>query len=261
MSDWVRKLFIERSDLFLTLLNERWARTEEVVNGMISVLKKIGIKSGNLLDLCCGNGRISIYMAKKGFKAVGVDISKVFIEDAEKKAKAHRVSKLTTFLEGDVRELKEVIGNISRPFDVVVSAWTSIGYSSRDDDYRIFRQARELSKKHAILLIAETMHRDYISLKFVPTSYYETENIVRLESRKYDPITSQMCTTWAFYRKHGEDLKFVDKVEITHHIYSLTELCSLLKRTGWKTEECYGSFATQQPISPLTSLNLVAKAC
>ena len=87
MSDWTRKLFVEHSDLFLKLLDERWSKTEDVVNGMLKVLSGFGIASGNLLDLCCGNGRISIYMAKKGFKAVGVDISRAFLEDARKKPK------------------------------------------------------------------------------------------------------------------------------------------------------------------------------
>lgn len=100
-TDWVNKLFIDRSDLFLRLLNQKWPETEELVNGMTKVLDGFGIKSGNLLDLCCGNGRVSIHMAKKGFKTVGVDISMAFPDDAGRKAKEHGVSNLVTFLEGD----------------------------------------------------------------------------------------------------------------------------------------------------------------
>lgn len=32
---------------------------------MVKVLSGFGLVSGNLLDLCCGNGRIPVYMAKK----------------------------------------------------------------------------------------------------------------------------------------------------------------------------------------------------
>lgn len=66
-------------------------------------------------------------MAKKGFEAIEVDSSRAFIEDAGRKAQEHDVSSFVTFLDGDVRKLKEVIGSISKPFDVVVNAWTSIG--------------------------------------------------------------------------------------------------------------------------------------
>lgn len=224
MNDWIRKLFVEHSKLFLKLLDYRWSRTEEHVNGMVKVLNEFGISSGNLLDLCCGNGRISIHMAKKGFKAVGVDISRVFIQDAGRKAEEHGVSNSTTFLEGDVRKLRKVAGNNLKPFDVVVNAWTSIGYYSKEDDLNIFKQARELSRERAILLIAETMHSEYLSLKFAPTSYMEIENVLLLESRKYDETKAKITTSWAFYKKRGEGLKFINRIEFELHVYSLSEL-------------------------------------
>jgi SAM-dependent methyltransferase len=260
MSDWTKKLFVEHSDLFLKLLDERWSRTEELVNGMIKVLSNFGITSGTVLDLCCGNGRISIFMAKKGFKAVGVDISRAFLEDARRKAEELNVLKMVTFLEGDVRNLKEAVGNVSRDFDIVVNAWTSFGYFSHEDDFSMFKQSRELSRDGAVLLITETMHSDYLSLRFTPTSYAEIGNIVLLENRKYDPTTSQISSSWSFYNKRGEDLIFVDRIEIVNHAYSVSELSSLLRRAGWEPVSFYGSFSTLQPMSPLTSLNVVAKA-
>lgn len=261
MKDWVNKLFIERSDLFLRLLNQRWLETEELVNGMTKVLDGFGIESGNLLDLCCGNGRVSIYMAERGFKTVGVDISRAFLEDARRRAQEHGVSNLATFLEGDVRKLKETVSQrYSVPFDVLVNAWTSIGFYEEEDDLSIFRQARELSREEAILFVVETMHSEYLSIKFAPTSYTELDHILMLENRKYDPITSQATTSWIFYNRRGQDLEFIDKVDITHHVYNLSELSSLLRKAGWETVASYGNLATLQPMSPLTYMNIVAKA-
>jgi ubiquinone/menaquinone biosynthesis C-methylase UbiE len=260
MSDWTKKLFIERSDLFLKLLDQRWPHAEELVSGMVKLLNDFGINSGNMLDVCCGNGRVSIHMAKRGFKATGVDISKTLLEDGRKKAKDYGVSSLVTFLEGDVRKLREVVASGSDPFDVVVNAWTSIGYSSQEHDLHVFEQARELSKEGAILFIAETMHSEFISLKFSPTGFTELDDLVLLENRKYQPITSQMTTSWTFYSKRGNDLVFIDRVEFENHIYTPSELSSLLREAGWETLAFYGSLSTLQPMSPLTSLNIVAKA-
>jgi SAM-dependent methyltransferase len=260
MDDWTTKLFVEHSDLFLKLLEERWPETEDLAGGMAKVLGDLGITSGNLLDLCCGNGRVSIYMAKKGFKATGVDISRAFLEDARRKAEEHKVSNMVTFLEGDVRDLKQVVGAVSQRFDVVVNAWTSIGYSSQEDDLSIFTQARELSNKEAVLLISETMHSDYISLKFAPTSFTEVDNILLLEYRKYDPTTSESRTTWAFYNRREENFEFIDRIEFVTHVYSVSELSSLLRKAGWEPLAFYGSLSTLQPMNPLTSLNVVAKA-
>jgi ubiquinone/menaquinone biosynthesis C-methylase UbiE len=260
-TDWVTRLFVDRSDLFLRILNERWLRTEELVNGMTRVLDGFGIRSGNLLDLCCGNGRVSVYMAKRGFKTVGMDISRAFLDDAKRKAQEHGVSDLASFVEGDVRKLREVIDTRhSNPFDVVVNAWTSVGFYGQEDDLSIFKQARELSREGAVLLVAETMHTEYLSLRFTPTSYDELDSIVMLENREYDPMTSQICTSWTFYNRRGQDLEFMDKVDITHHVYSLSELSSLLLKAGWEAVASYGNLATLQPVSPLTHMNIVAKA-
>ena len=78
--------------------------------------------------------------------------------------------------------------------------------------------------------------------------------------QKYDPITATANTAWMFYKKHGKNLEFVDRIDIKHHIYSPSELSALLRKAGWETLTFFGNLATQQPMTPLTSLNLVAKA-
>ena len=198
---------------------------------------------------------------KKGFKAVGVDISRAFLEDAERKAREHGVSNLVTFLEGDIRQLEEIVRTrYSRPFDVLVNAWASSGFYEKEDDLSIFKQARQLSREGAILFVAETAHTKYLSIKFAPTSYTDLNRFVILENRKHKTITSQASTSWIFYYKRGQDLEFMDRVNSTHHVYSLSELSSLLLKAGWGTVVSYGNLSTLQPMSPLTHMNIVAKA-
>jgi 2-polyprenyl-3-methyl-5-hydroxy-6-metoxy-1,4-benzoquinol methylase len=67
-------------------MNGKWQKTEELTDGMVRVLAGFGISSGSLLDTCCGNGRVSIHMARKGFRVVGVDMSRAFLKDARKRA-------------------------------------------------------------------------------------------------------------------------------------------------------------------------------
>ena len=103
------------------------------------------------------------------------------------------------------------------------------------------------------------MHTGWLSLKFVLYGYFETDDIVTLESRKYDPTDSKLETTWAFYRKNGKNLEFIDEVKFELHVYSLQELSALLRRAGWEPIAAYGNIAALQPMNPLTSLNLVAR--
>jgi SAM-dependent methyltransferase len=198
-------------------------------------------------------------MAKRGFKALGVDISEAFLKDGKRKAREHGVSDRVSFLKGDVRKLEQIVRK-DQPFDVVTSAWTSIGYYSADDDLSVFKQARQLSRGGAVLFITETMHTEYLSIKFAPTSHLEIDDLMLLEDRQYDPVNACAKTSWTFYAKHGKNLEFMDRVDFENHVYSASELSSLLRKAGWQTRALYGSIETLQPMSPLTSMNLVARA-
>jgi len=62
------------------------------------------IKKGLALDVCCGAGTNSIYLAKNGFKVRGIDISKKAIEIAKNRAKKEDLD--IDFKTGDIMNLK-----------------------------------------------------------------------------------------------------------------------------------------------------------
>jgi ubiquinone/menaquinone biosynthesis C-methylase UbiE len=49
------------------------------------------VKKGKALDICCGAGTNTIYLATKGFEVTGIDISPTAIEIAKKKAEQEKV--------------------------------------------------------------------------------------------------------------------------------------------------------------------------
>jgi len=77
--------------------------------------------SVRILDLCCGYGRHSIELAKRGFEVVGVDISQKQIQHAKEKAKDHRVN--VTFQVKDARKL-----SFTNDFDIILNMFLSFGY-------------------------------------------------------------------------------------------------------------------------------------
>ena len=257
--DWVRRMFIERGDLFLQIMNARWPRADVAVEGVVKIFMEQGVTLGRVLDVCCGNGRIAIALAKRGFYVVGVDISPIYVEDAERRAEENKVSDRVKFLVGDARFLEEVLKGEGR-FDGVINLWTSIGFYEEDDDLNIFTQARRLSRLGALLFIGECIHRDFLTLKFQPRGFEEVQDLVMLKNRDFNQFTSRLSSTWTFYKKDGENLRYIDKVSFNIRVYSLHEVASILRRAGWETIKVYGNLATLQPFTPLTSLNLVAKA-
>ena len=259
MADWRENLFSKRADLSIKIMNQRWPTTELFVDAIMSKLNEFGIAKGRALDLCCGNGRVSIHLAKKGWRTVGVDFSKEYLTDALEKTKSHGVADVCKFIHGDVRELSKLLTGIE-VFDFVVSAWTSIGYTTISDDASIFRQAREVSRKGAILMILDTVHAGRALNPAPGNTFMDLGDMVMLERQSYDPLTSRIENLWSFYQKDGRDLKFVDDLEYRIHVYSASELTEVLSTTGWRVEEVIGSLVTKRPFSTQTGMNIVARA-
>jgi len=102
-----------------------------------------------LLDLCCGHGRHSLELARRGFLHLeGLDRSHYLIQRAKERAKAEGVG--VRFREGDARKLPY------RPdyFDAVLILGNSFGYfETVQDDLRVLREVLRVLKPWGQLLI------------------------------------------------------------------------------------------------------------
>ncbi|HKZ93433.1 MAG TPA: class I SAM-dependent methyltransferase [Candidatus Bathyarchaeia archaeon] len=58
---------------------------------LVDLIESGTVKLGKSLDLCCGTGTNTVYMAEKGFQAVAIDISKHALKLAKQKSRKARV--------------------------------------------------------------------------------------------------------------------------------------------------------------------------
>lgn len=75
------------------------------------------VRGKRILELCCGNGYLAVYFARKGAWLAGVDISTVAVEHAQARVEANGCRDGLAFVRGSAFELAFAEGS----FDFVVS--------------------------------------------------------------------------------------------------------------------------------------------
>jgi D-alanine-D-alanine ligase len=120
----------------------------------------------HILDLCCGQGRHSIELGRRGFENIyGLDRSRFLIQKAKLNTKKNGI--ISKFQEGDARKLPFK----SDLFDFVMVLGNSFGYfESINDDVRVLKEIYRVLKPWGKVLIDIT-DGDYLKYKFQPRSW------------------------------------------------------------------------------------------
>src|SRR5262249_22563415 len=94
----------------------------------------LGLSAGSrLLDAPCGYGRLSVPLAERGARVVGVDYSEALLRQAES-ARGPLPPDRLRFLRHDLRQPLSESG-----FDAAINVFSSLGYGSEEDDLAILR--------------------------------------------------------------------------------------------------------------------------
>ncbi len=187
------------------------------------------LESGSrLLDVPCGEGRITEHFAQWGHSITGVDRSADFLEFARQRAAARGLT--IDYRQGDMWDLQ-----LSGPFDAAFSIWSSIGYAGEDEDRRYFSRIFEALRPGGSLVV-DTQCLETLLPEFEERQWYPAGEIVVAEERQFDPVSSRVLSMWTFA---GPDC--FDQVESSIRIYSYRELESMLSEIGFGDFESYGS--------------------
>ncbi|HEX2841868.1 methyltransferase domain-containing protein [Hyphomicrobium sp.] len=146
-AEWWRKLFnalYVKTDGDVVENNENTRREVDFIIAAAAIQPHSAI-----LDLCCGQGRHCIELARRGFKNVsGVDRSRYLIRLAKKRAQTEGLS--VVFKEGDARNprLQE------SSFDCVAIMGNSFGYfSNKTDDEKVLTTVGKLLRPSGQLVL------------------------------------------------------------------------------------------------------------
>jgi D-alanine-D-alanine ligase len=149
-SDWWRNIF---NSLYLKtdadVVDDQSITRQEI--DVVTDVLKLG-PNDRVLDLCCGQGRHSIELARRGFRCVdGLDRSHYLIQRA--KGQARKENLPVKFREGDARKLPFPTDS----FDAVVILGNSFGYfDTVEDDSCVLKEVCRVLKPWGKLLIDVT---------------------------------------------------------------------------------------------------------
>jgi SAM-dependent methyltransferase len=230
--------------------DKHWAEVPEVADSVTRLAglnlyrgeKPSGEAGGGprALDLCCGMGRISAELARRGFAVTGVDITESLLETARADA----------VYEGlDIEYIKEDARSFVRAnfFDTAVNLYISFGYFEKiEDDLRLARNVYESLKPGGSFII-ETLGKEIAVRDFVPGEWFERAGYTVLTEYEAVDSWAALKNRWILIGNSsaaGTAARAPARIEktFTQRLYAATELRSLLFQAGFADVELYGGW-------------------
>ncbi len=233
-SDWWRRIF-----------NSIYLKTDaDVVDDQHITRKEVDLFSeilrlspqDKILDLCCGQGRHSLELARRGFQSVeGLDRSHYLIQKAKTQAKKEGLN--VRFKEGDARKLLYLPDS----FDVVMILGNSFGYfETIQDDLRVLKEVSRVLKPWGRLLI-DVADGEYLREHFQRRSW-EWMDKKRFVCRERSLSLDKQCLISREVVTHVEKGIIVDQF-YAERLYTRESLSELLQTALFNDITIHGAIS------------------
>jgi SAM-dependent methyltransferase len=222
-------------------------RTQRDVDGIVDLLDLP--QGSSILDLCCGHGRHAIPLAQRGYMVTGLDLSEVFLREAEKEALAKGLH--IDWLHGDMRNIP-----FENEFDAVINIFTAFGYlENQDEDQQVLKQVYKALKPGGLFLL-EILHREGLIRHFSPHMIeHHSNGLIVLEERNFDLLTSRSKVKITMIYADGERKEY----DHAARVYTLTELVQMLTIAGLQVKAYFGTWDGRELTMDSFRLILVAQ--
>jgi SAM-dependent methyltransferase len=199
-------------------------------------------------DVPCGNGRISLELARRGCLVTGVDLCGELIDDAKQAASAKELN--CTFEKRDIRDLPW-----PSEFDAVFCFGNSFAYLDHDGNEQFLRAVHRTLKPggHFALetgLAAESILTNFPSAK---RSWHALGDTLMLREANYDPERGEVSTDYQFLRGG-----VIEKKRAVYHVYLYRELEQMLRQIGFSEMRAFGSQSEEPYVLGARILYLIA---
>jgi SAM-dependent methyltransferase len=196
-----------------------------------------------ILDLGCGHGRHTNELARRGYRAVGVDLVEGFLEVARKDAAT--AGGEARFVRGDLRAFRT-----DQPFDAAICLFDVLGFFSDEDHEQILRNSFEALAPGGRLLLDLRTRECMVRIPNV--SVHDKGNGDLMIDRVAFDIESGRIVDQRTFVRGGN----VRTVAFSVRLYAFTEIRTILRAVGFRVEKGYGGY-DGSPLSTMRPRTLV----
>ncbi len=205
------------------------------------IVKALGLHEGSkILDVGCGYARHAVYLAKFGYKIVGIDLSSFLLEKARERCKNFGVE--LELFEIDMRSME-----FENEFDGAYLFYTTYGYFSDEENFKVLKNIYRALKQNRRILI-DIWNKTYTYAKFynargkiIRTWYYAGKYLV-LEEIELDLMNDRLNSKRIFFKGSEQ----AETKTFSVRLYSLKELNDMLTRIGFDILKIYGNYGEEE---------------
>jgi len=208
------------------------ARTSEETRAEADFIERsLGLGPGmRVLDVPCGEGRLSLELASRGHRVTGVDITPHFLRLA--RARAAQAGVRVVWRRADMRDLPWRL-----KFDAAFCFWGSFGYFDDAGNAKFLKSVATSLRRGGTFLL-ETMVAETLLPRFQEQGWTRFGDVLVLEERSFDHVEGRLVSNYTLIGKG-----VIERKSISMRIYAYREVCSMFKDAGLHDLQSYGSLA------------------
>ncbi len=196
------------------------------------VLKLSGLEPpAEVLDLCCGPGRHSLDLVRRGFRVTGVDLTQRYLDEAASGAALEGLD--LELVRADMREFRR-----PEAFDGAFNLFSSFGYFDDPAEDRQVVMNLATSLRPGGVLVMDLMPKEVIARDYRSKVWDESDGVILVQEHRVERDWSWLNNRWIIIRPDGQ------RSEVTFglRLYSAVELRALLRECGFEQIEFRGGW-------------------
>lgn len=196
---------------------------ESFISNLLTDLKPA--PKSRILDLACGEGRHSNYLASKGFKVTGIDLSERSIVLAKENAVEN--------VDFDIADMREF--SINSKYEYIFNLFTSFGYfQNTNDNIKVLNQIRKHLDDSGTLVI-DFLNKHLVVKNLVPSETKTVDQITFNITRKVQDGSVVKNIT---FKADNIENKYQERVQL----FDLNDFQQMLDQSGFKIINTYGEY-------------------